>query len=622
MRLTFKKIIIHGFLSYGHSEIELDNLGYCLVKGVNKCPTDNALSNGAGKSSWISALCWALTGLTVQGNRSNLKNIYLEENSCYVTVFFNADGKEFEVTRINAPKSDLKIVVNGEDKSGKGIEESKKILAEYLPDLTKELLNSTIILGQGLPDRFTNNTPSGRKEVLEKLSKSDFMIEDIKERLNTRITQVALELRAEEDKILAEQSKRPILESQLEQKKQLYVEKSKPQDYDNLIQKSQENQQILQKEVEKLTAEQEKEQTLAKDLRAKTKSLYEERQKAKDKVSKEHQEESQRFMESIATKNSEKFNLETEISKMEKITDICPTCGQKLPNVVKPDPTPKKLLLEGVVKELADLRAAQKEDNEAYQEVLVKIGEKFDLMIQSAEKEAVEQESKVQSLVVKVLKAQTDLKEQTQTEANLRKEKQSYEESLKELQREIDNLDSQVKKSKSAETEATKKRLNLRNHQEILNKMATYVKRDFRGFLLQNVIAFIDDKCKEYAQEVFGTRDLEFKLNNNNIDILYAQKELESLSGGEQQRVNIIIQLAIRDMMCRFLNFSSNIIVLDELFDQLDTLSTSKVVDLITSQLRDLSSIFIISHHSEELDIPADSFLTIEKSSSGISTVL
>ena len=44
MRLTFKKLIIHNFLSYAHTEIDLTDKGYCLVSGINQCPKDNALS--------------------------------------------------------------------------------------------------------------------------------------------------------------------------------------------------------------------------------------------------------------------------------------------------------------------------------------------------------------------------------------------------------------------------------------------------------------------------------------------------------------------------------------------------------------------------------------------------
>ena len=59
-----------------------------------------------------------------------------------------------------------------------------------------------MILGQGLPQRFSNNTPSGRKEVLEKLSKSDFMIDDLKVRVRSRLDQLVVEIRKVEDEAL------------------------------------------------------------------------------------------------------------------------------------------------------------------------------------------------------------------------------------------------------------------------------------------------------------------------------------------------------------------------------------------------------------------------------------
>lgn len=51
MTLYFKKLIIHNFLSYAHTELDLTNKGYCLVSGINQYAKDNALSNGSGKSS-------------------------------------------------------------------------------------------------------------------------------------------------------------------------------------------------------------------------------------------------------------------------------------------------------------------------------------------------------------------------------------------------------------------------------------------------------------------------------------------------------------------------------------------------------------------------------------------
>ena len=76
MRINFKNLIIDNFLSIGHGEIDLENRGYTLIEGINNNPKDNANSNGSGKSSIVSALCFALTGETIQGISSNLKNIY------------------------------------------------------------------------------------------------------------------------------------------------------------------------------------------------------------------------------------------------------------------------------------------------------------------------------------------------------------------------------------------------------------------------------------------------------------------------------------------------------------------------------------------------------------------
>ena len=90
------------------------------------------------------------------------------------------------------------------------------------------------------------------------------------------------------------------------------------------------------------------------------------------------------------------------------------------------------------------------------------------------------------------------------------------------------------------------------------------------------------------------------------------------LSGGEKQKIDIIIQFAIRDMLCKFSNFSSNIIVLDEIFDNLDNIGCDKVLNLITTKLTDIESIYIITHHTD-IEIPFDNILTIVKENNGIS---
>ena len=86
--IQFKKLIVHNFGSYGHTELDLQNRGFCLVSGQNNFVKDGALSNGSGKSIIFSAICYAITGETISGIRSNLKNINIDEQDCWVQLDF------------------------------------------------------------------------------------------------------------------------------------------------------------------------------------------------------------------------------------------------------------------------------------------------------------------------------------------------------------------------------------------------------------------------------------------------------------------------------------------------------------------------------------------------------
>ena len=186
-----------------YPDAEIETIGFNTIIGENYMIQDNAKSNGSGKSSIFEALIWCLTGETIRGNK-DVVNHNTEEGT-EVTLSFTCDGCKYVISRYKEHKknkNNLFINVNGEDKSGKGIRDSEKILESYLPELTASLIGSVIVLGQGMPSRFTNNAPSSRKEVLEKLTNSDFMIEDIKRRIQIRKTNLNTNLREVEDETL------------------------------------------------------------------------------------------------------------------------------------------------------------------------------------------------------------------------------------------------------------------------------------------------------------------------------------------------------------------------------------------------------------------------------------
>ena len=147
MKLIFTHIKLKNFFSFEDVDLDLDQLGFVLVEGHNYCKLDNAYSNGSGKSSIFNGICFALTGETAQGSSSGMENIFADPDDCYVELTFIFDGKEFVIKRSRTPKPNLKIVIDGEDVSGKGIRSSEQLLSTYIPDLTPQLVNSIIVLG-------------------------------------------------------------------------------------------------------------------------------------------------------------------------------------------------------------------------------------------------------------------------------------------------------------------------------------------------------------------------------------------------------------------------------------------------------------------------------------------
>ena len=165
MHIKFEHIDIEGFMSIEKGSLDLNNQGYVLINGINNNPTDASKSNGSGKSSIIEAIVYALTGETIRGTKDIVNRV--SSNGCKITLDFKVDNTSYKIIRTkdyDVSGSNLRLYVDNKDVSGKGIRDTQKILEEYLPDLTSSLIGSVIVLGQGLPQRFTNNTPSGRKK--------------------------------------------------------------------------------------------------------------------------------------------------------------------------------------------------------------------------------------------------------------------------------------------------------------------------------------------------------------------------------------------------------------------------------------------------------------------------
>ena len=615
-KIYFKHLSITNFMSYETAEIDLNKTGNILVGGINNNPDDNAKSNGCGKSSLFSALCWCLTGETVSGAK-DVANIYLNGKT-EVSITFDLDGNSYKITRTKNP-SNLFIYINGENKSGKGIRDTSELLEEYIPQLSSSLINSVIILGQGLPQRFTNNSPSGRKEVLEKLSNSDFMITDLKERLSKRkITLLDQQRQLQDDNLTNSTS----IKLNNDNIRLLTEELNTLESKEDLIISLNKVESRLDELSEEIIEFEELDEVFQETFSDKNLEYTKINNEYLDALNSVEQVDTKEQEDKLLDLKSEYKLLNNKIRELENVTDICPTCGQKLPNVTKFDTTDLRIELDNKLKsistleqEIDDINIKNKNNislcKQLFDEKINDIKEDLDII----KTDIVENNKKLQSI--------------NNTKVELEKEKLDIENRINSLEENI-----LYRKNKILDLTEKNKKLNekLYNNNEQLDiinerisinsKMQTLVKRDFRGYLLNNVISFIEMQAKTYSLVVFGTDKLSFKLNNNNIDIAYDNKDYSVLSGGEKQKLDIIIQFAIRDMLCTFLDFSSNILVLDEITDSLDSIGVNNIFDLIDSNLNDVEVVYIISHHVDELEIPADGEIIIIKGEDKISRIV
>lgn len=624
MRINFKNLIIDNFLSIGHGEITLEGKGYTLIEGINNNVSDNATSNGSGKSSIFNALCFALTGETIQGISSNLKNIY-NEGDMRVELNFSIDKDNFKIIRgrDSKDKAFLSLYINDENKSGKTLRESEEQLKKYIPGLTSELLGEVIIIGQGMPHKFSNNTPSGRKEILEKLSNNDIMLLDIKDRVEKRLSALLEKKNTLSTAKTSLETKKALFSKQKEdnENKLSELKKSSNRGFDKEIEECAtriKNLQIEYGDLKKALDEKEENYFLDSQVSIsivgrKNKKLSEE-----ESVFKQYNDP---VINQLSEAKASLASLNKEIARLSSITDICPTCHQKIQGVHKPDLTEQYKEQENLNNLIKELTEKDKGQKEAYKLNCEDIQNETKKELDDLQESLNRQKKEIDSVKEKYNNTSDEINKQQTTLTNLQKDKEVLDSKIQETAQVVEQLKTSLEDIDSQLLYNIKEMESLQDHLDVVNKMNTFVKRDFRGVLLSNVIAYINLKSKEYAKEIFGNTDIEFALSGNNIDISYSGKPLDNLSGGEQQKVDLIIQFAIRSMMQEYTGFNSNIIVLDEILDQLDAKGCDEVVNFITNRLSDIESIFIISHHAGSLNISNDSTIQVIKNNKGVSYI-
>lgn len=189
-----------------------------------------------------------------------------------------------------------------------------------------------------------------------------------------------------------------------------------------------------------------------------------------------------------------------------------------------------------------------------------------------------------------------------------------FKSEIKELEKMISDSESEIT---NLEVDISK----FDNKLIILKYLKNSMSRNFRSYLLQGVVDYMNYKLSEYSKYLFTNLDVKLVVNGNNLSIFLGDREFENLSGGEGRRVDILLQLVQRDLANNESGFYCNLLVLDEVLDNLDSLGIESVLNLLEYKSPDINSMLVISH-KDDINIANDSKIVVVKGEDQISRIV
>lgn len=170
--MKFQKLTIKNFLTIGEASIELDDRGLLLIQGENQ-DDPSAESNGAGKSSVVDALCWALYGTTARGVTGDAVVNKTAKKDCHVAVVMVEGDKEYRVVRYRKDSAAKNVVTISERDLTTGVGGD---LSKGTDKETQEVINA--VMGCSL-DVFMAAVYAGQEKMPDLPGMTDKMLKTL-----------------------------------------------------------------------------------------------------------------------------------------------------------------------------------------------------------------------------------------------------------------------------------------------------------------------------------------------------------------------------------------------------------------------------------------------------------
>jgi len=559
--ILFKTVRWKNFLSTGNafSEIQLDASPATLIVG----------SNGAGKSTFLDAICFGLFNRPFRKiTKSQLVNA-VNEKDLLVEIEFSIGSRDYMIRRGFKPTL-FEIYLNGSMLSQEAaMNEQQKHLEQSILRLNYKSFTQVVILGSSCFVPFMQLTPPNRREVIEDL-------------LDIRIFSTMNTLLRDKVKVVREQLR--------ECEYKVDLAKNKVEIQQNLIANLQEqsnaNTSRRKGEIKDLEGE------IISTNAAVTKGLGELSSKEKSleaygDLDKE-QTELLVYQDRFKTKKKS-FNKEYKF--FEK-NDSCPTCHQTITEELKND---KKKVINVSLKELDDASVALQQkldillEKIAQRQIINNEVREINDRISSYNKEIQWKKKQIQDIEEKI---------NTGTVVSLKKEKERLKEMAKDgIVVEESLLD-------------TKKQ---RDDYDVVSNML----RDtgIKSVIIKKYLPVMNQLVNRYLKELDFY--VSFDLNENFEETIKSRFRDEftysSFSEGEKMRIDLALLFTWRTIAKMKNSANTNLLILDEIFDSsLDGQGTDDFLKILHT-VSDNTNVFVISHKTESLQDKFASTLQVEK---------
>jgi len=561
--IVFKKIRWMNFLSTGNvwTEVDLNRAKSTLIVG----------DNGAGKSTILDALCFGLYGKPFRKiNKGQLMNSINRKKLC-VELEFQINSSQYRIIRGIKPNV-FEVYQNGtmlnQDASVRDYQEA---LEKQILKLNHKSFCQVVVLGSATFTPFMQLPAIHRREVIEDLldiqifSTMNALLKEKQQSNKDDLTHAEYQFDLTEEKIKLQNKHTDDLvanaQKTIEDKKVAITQTQ------NSINETKDN-------IAKLTEEI---ATLSESIADK--------QSTEKKISKINTLESQ--LEDKVRKIKKEIQFFTEY-------DNCPTCSQEIDHEFKCETVDRR---NG---QLTETQSALEQLGGEYERVNTRLNDILAVV------------ERISSLNTQVSGDNATVTVLSNNIEGIRAEISSLQEQQSSLQ--VDNQ--QLKQLEKELEDLGKNRQELVEDKEVLNVASAMLKDGgIKTRIIKQYIPIINKLINKYlaAMDFFVSFELDENFNETIRSRFRDDFSYASFSEGEKMRIDLSLLFAWRAIAKIKNSVSTNLLILDEVFDSsLDGAGTDEFLKILHNLTSDVN-VFIISHKGDQLYDKFHSVIKFEK---------